>query len=296
MGFRNPLRFAVDPVARDAATAAADLAKLARTEIIPGSRIAAEAIAAIHIAAEALNGKTITGATIRTAPPGFRRVEVTGGNAERVTFYSGGTDEVVPGKVWSDWNPGEGSTGGDQGVLYVGPPQLGALIPTTTPQAGLTILGQRRDRTSRGKVYATGLGGLEVPDGPLTVAGAVNGITVGDTGWQTITTAVGFTTNGSPSVKLLNGALIFSAGWASTTTPGGAGAMAANSVYNVGQLPAGFIPEQLAHFPAGTSAAANGGMFVIQPRSSANAGQVQIRTGPSVSPYYRLEPGSGIAL
>jgi len=62
MGFRNPVLTAVDPVARDAAAAAQSAADAAAVAIIPGSRLAADAI----------DGKTITGALIRTAPGGTR--------------------------------------------------------------------------------------------------------------------------------------------------------------------------------------------------------------------------------
>lgn len=74
MGFRNPVTTAIDPDARTAAADAAALAQLARTEIIPGTRIAADAIGANHISAgaitatklsaTAIDGKTISGATL----------------------------------------------------------------------------------------------------------------------------------------------------------------------------------------------------------------------------------------
>lgn len=66
MGFRNPITTAVDPVARASAAAAQQTADSAYTEattgIVPGSRLAADAI----------DGRTITGATLRTAASGQR--------------------------------------------------------------------------------------------------------------------------------------------------------------------------------------------------------------------------------
>ncbi len=63
MAFRNPVTTAIDPTARDLASQAYTAAT---TGIIPGSRLAADAI----------DGKTITGATFRTAASG-QRLELT---------------------------------------------------------------------------------------------------------------------------------------------------------------------------------------------------------------------------
>ena len=62
MGFRNPVTTAVDPVARDTANQALDQAM---NGIIPGSRLAADAIDG-----RTINGVTVNGGTLQTAATG----------------------------------------------------------------------------------------------------------------------------------------------------------------------------------------------------------------------------------
>lgn len=66
---------------------------------ITSAKIAADAITADKIEATAIDGKTITGALIRTAASGTR-LEITGGLTDRVSFYFSGDDE--PGVVRVD--------------------------------------------------------------------------------------------------------------------------------------------------------------------------------------------------
>lgn len=83
MGFRNPITSAVDQEARDLA---ADAYAEATAGIIPGSRIAADAI----------DGKTITGATLRSTPvPGSGRGWTADANGHRWRDDAGATSTEV---------------------------------------------------------------------------------------------------------------------------------------------------------------------------------------------------------
>lgn len=80
MGFRNPITTAIDPVARQEASdaqAAAANAQASATNAItlaedPLAQIPAGAILGSKLAADAIDGRTITGSTLRTAASGQR--------------------------------------------------------------------------------------------------------------------------------------------------------------------------------------------------------------------------------
>lgn len=154
MGFRNPVLTAVDPVARDTADQALTEAT---TGIIPGTRLAADAI----------DGKTVTGATLQTAKTGARIV-IDSVEQDRVHFYSGATAEAAPGRIYGSWTPGETSSGKDQGSLYLAPPQVGTTV--AVPETGISILGQTRDQASRGQIIVTGPMTVDTPTLPAAAA------------------------------------------------------------------------------------------------------------------------------
>lgn len=113
MGFRNPVLTAEDPTARELAVAAAadaaSAAYLAEHGIIPGSRLAADAI----------DGKTITGATLYSGPQDGAHVAIRQetiappGTPDAYESYGAirmqsANPDVPPARlgVWSDDDPG----------------------------------------------------------------------------------------------------------------------------------------------------------------------------------------------
>ena len=105
MGFRNPITTAEDPTARAMATEAL-------TQIIPGTRLAADAI----------DGKTITGATVQTAASGPRAVFSSLGGSEFLQLFAGHTGESPGGVGQVIWPV----TGGYRADVYLTP---SAVIP-----------------------------------------------------------------------------------------------------------------------------------------------------------------------
>jgi hypothetical protein len=88
VGFRNPVRTAVDQLARDKADQALDAALHG---IIPGSRLAADAI----------DGRTITGAVVRTASAGQRTEIRRDGDVGKVLAYTGREATESPGGMFA---------------------------------------------------------------------------------------------------------------------------------------------------------------------------------------------------
>lgn len=154
MGFRNPVLTAEDPDARALAAAAAEDAAaakfLAENGIIPGSRLAADAI----------DGKTITGATIRTAAAGAR-VELRSDQANRIRGYTGDAAETTPGSFDTGLLLGtkfDGATstdvpnpGGDRPFWRWTPPALGA---RNAAEASITAYGRARTDDEGGQKSA----------------------------------------------------------------------------------------------------------------------------------------------
>jgi hypothetical protein len=104
--------------------------------------------------------------------------------------------------------------------------------------------------------------------------------TMGAGTWQNIVPQGGFSLNGTPRVKKIDGVLYWNEGWAST-------GMAVNTTYVVGQCPVGYGPERSINAWAGTSSPAFNGKFIIT--GGAGGGQISLITGAALSAYYRLD-------
>lgn len=181
MGFRNPVTNAVDQVARDAAAAAQNTAD---TGIIPGSRLAADAI----------NGRTVTGVTITggtvqttTTASGARLKLDSATNALQVwcggeSLAAGDAAGTVSGAI-------SGSSGAAVGRVLITPPFLGGAAKALRPPP-LIVQGGSRDGTAPAQITWSGgasLGSLSVsatPVGATDVARLLD-LPVPDTGWTT---------------------------------------------------------------------------------------------------------------
>lgn len=102
-----------------------------------------------------------------------------------------------------------------------------------------------------------------------------------DSGWVNVTVAGAYTANGTPVVRKIGKGVRANAG---ITNAG----LAINTVYTaVMTIPAGYRPDRAMYQWAGVSTGAQTGNFVIN-----TDGTVDLRTGATLSNYYRLDPCS----
>lgn len=201
MGFRNPVLTAVDPVARQNA---ADALDQALNGIIPGSRLAADAV----------DGKTVTGATVQTAAAGARSVlrqySLGASSVGALFMYTGFASDTAPAQLYSS-----GSATSKNTLISNG--QLNGV-------SGCNISlfdgadGTREISFGAGTVRFSGGSKVIIDDiqGDLDVAGAlratgpVTGTNIFDTGWLPITLAAGWTAGSEGAhYKVRDGVLHF---------------------------------------------------------------------------------------
>jgi hypothetical protein len=103
-------------------------------------------------------------------------------------------------------------------------------------------------------------------------------LTQHDTGWTNIAVNSGFSANGTPAVRKINGIVYLRSGFGNT------GVTAAAAGFLVGTIPAGFRPEASQYARAGVDTGDGQGMFVINP-----TGTIELRTGATLRSYYRLD-------
>lgn len=124
-----------------AAVAAADAAAAldaATNGIVPGSRLAADA----------LDGKTITGANIRTAATGQRWEMDGGGVADRLQGFTGDPQETAPGGLFVSRGYTSGTGPTDRPYVALTAPVLNSGNPDPNPV--LFGMGPTRDGTGSG--------------------------------------------------------------------------------------------------------------------------------------------------
>lgn len=186
---------------------------------ITANEIAAGTITATQINLDSLNGKVITGATLRTAAPGSNtpRVEIYSNPADRggvICFYS--ATDVLSLIMYATTNapdarvPGEAVTGGgasfNDGDVYIGVGQVankGSLIGNNAGNWHL-----RSDSALFGRIWTT------------DIRNPVNGkVIIEDTGWVYPTLAAGTNDGNDPfRVRRLNGVIYFGGLITPTTT------------------------------------------------------------------------------
>ncbi|MBT2400646.1 hypothetical protein [Streptomyces sp. ISL-100] len=135
MPFRNP----TTSLPADAITGRID----GTTQVLPGSittpSLAAGCVTADVIHADAINGKIITGATIRTAPTFQKRIELTPSGLLR--FYTGEPEQTFPGQISTGVT--EDLPGWVTGYLTIKPPAHGN-YPAPQLDLFLELDGSRR--------------------------------------------------------------------------------------------------------------------------------------------------------
>lgn len=216
------------------------------------------AITGSMLAADAINGKTITGAKIRTAAPPALRWELTSDAVNLLRAYSGTAQETSPGGV-------DVGTGGS-------PWSVSLVSPATNNVAPAAVRARVTDAGGSSEVSIESYnGGGELVDlanaantiswfrGDLNVPGRVNvkdGIwsgafsgTTDASGFLTVTHAAGFTPSG---------------GWAINTTPNSSFA----EVWGIDSLTATTVRLRFANVAstgALASAAVSGRLFLVHP-------------------------------
>jgi hypothetical protein len=145
MGFRNPITTAVDPVARQAASDAETDAARALTEIIPGSRLAVDALDFKTAVGMTLSAATVTGALIRATGTGDVTATSTG-HALQAGPTSGGNVVVDGNEIMARNN-------GTMQPLFLNDPR-GKSLQTAQPNA-LTRRDYVDGKTASGLVTIT---------------------------------------------------------------------------------------------------------------------------------------------
>lgn len=104
---------------------------------------------------------------------------------------------------------------------------------------------------------------------------------VTDSGWVNVTVAGGFaamTSPEQPQVRLIGKVVYLRGGWTNT------GVAAINTTYTVGTIPPGFRPPVNMVGAGGSATGAGIPVIFILP-----AGDVQVRTGPVLGTYYKMD-------